>query len=67
MKEGVFALDLTIPANTTATVFLPAFTAAVARESGKPAAEAQGVKLLRGEIGEAVFEVQSGDYRFTAR
>jgi alpha-L-rhamnosidase len=66
VKDGVFTLDITLPANTTATVCVPAANAAAVQESGKPAAEAEGVKLLRTESGEAVFEVQSGVYRFTA-
>ena len=65
--EGAFTLDITIPANTSATVYVPAANAAAVQESGKPAAEAEGVKLLRAEKGEAVFEVQSGVYRFTVR
>ncbi len=71
LKGGQFTLDITIPANTTATVYLPAaatrstgYPAAV-QESGKPVAEAEGVKFLRTEGGEAVFAVQSGVYRFT--
>jgi alpha-L-rhamnosidase len=73
VKDGVFTLDLTIPANTTATVCVPAVDhgymvpAAAVQESGKPAAESEGVKFLRAENGEAVFEVQSGVYRFTVR
>ena len=66
-KEGVFTLDVTIPANTTATVYVPAARADAVQESGKPAAEAEGVKFLRAERGEAVYEVQSGTYRFTSR
>ncbi len=62
-----FALDVTIPANTTATVYMPAASEDTVRESGKPAAEAEGVKFLRAENGEAVYEVQSGSYKFTAR
>ena len=67
LKDGAVTLDVTIPANTTATVYVPAADANAVLESGKPAAEAEGVKLLRHEHGEAVFEVQSGEYHFTAR
>jgi alpha-L-rhamnosidase len=67
VKGGSFTLDITLPANTTATVYVPAADSAMVRESDKPATEAEGVKLLRAENGEAVFEVQSGVYRFAAR
>jgi alpha-L-rhamnosidase len=40
-------------------------SAGAVRESGRRAAEAQGVKFLRREGGAALFEVGSGEYRFT--
>jgi alpha-L-rhamnosidase len=64
--DGKFALDVRIPANTTATVFVPAKDAASVRESGKPITGAKGVAFLRMEDGAAVFAVGSGSYRFTA-
>ncbi len=64
--RSVFALNVTIPANTTATVWLPAKDAAGVTESGKPAGAAKGVKFLRAEDDRAVFEVQSGTYSFRA-
>ena len=57
-------MDVTIPANTTATVYVPAKDAAGVTESGKPAAKAEGVKLVRMETGMAVYEIGSGSYRF---
>ena len=57
-------MDVTIPANTTATVSIPSQDAAGVIESGRPAAKAEGVKLLRMENAAAVFEVGSGSYRF---
>ena len=35
------------------------------KESGRPAAQARGVKFLRAEGGRSVFEVASGTYRFS--
>ena len=57
-------MEVTIPANTTATVFVPAQDAAGVTESGKPAAQAEGVKFLRMENNAAVYAVGSGTYRF---
>lgn len=64
--DGAFHLEIEIPANTTATVFVPAAEAASVLESGAPAASAAGVRLLRHEAGRAVFAVGSGVYRFSS-
>jgi alpha-L-rhamnosidase len=64
--EG-FELEATIPANTYATVYLPAQAADEITESGRPLSRARGVKLDRMENGRAVLEVVSGSYRFRSR
>jgi len=58
--------DLTVPANTAATVYIPARDAAAVSEGGRPATQAAGVKFVRMEAGAAVFEVGSGEYRFAS-
>ena len=62
--EQKLTMNITIPPNTTATVYVPAKDAAVVTESGKPVAEAKGVKFLRMENGAAVYEIGSGTYQF---
>ena len=62
-----FTLNVTIPVNTTATVYVPAKDAESVTESGKPATKAKAVQLLRMEEGKAVFVVGSGQYRFVSR
>ena len=57
--DGKFALTVSIPANTTAQVYVPAKSLAKVQ----PAA---GVKFLRQEAGCAVFESGSGKYTFTS-
>ena len=52
-----FTLKVTIPANTTATVFVPA-------KSRAAVAQTDGATFLRMENGRAVFEVESGNYTF---
>jgi len=64
--EHIFTLEVTVPPNTSATVWVPAKDASTVTESGAPAAGAKGVKFLRAESGAAVFEVQSGSYTFRA-
>lgn len=61
-----FALHLEIPANTTATVYLPAHIGDGVTESGKDASEAQCVHLLRQDIDQAVYEIGSGTYEFVS-
>jgi alpha-L-rhamnosidase len=64
-REGAkLTMDVTIPVNTMATVCVPAKDAAGVTESGKPAAQAEGVKFLRIEASAAVFAIGSGAYRF---
>ncbi|MBN1421204.1 MAG: family 78 glycoside hydrolase catalytic domain [Planctomycetes bacterium] len=64
---GRFLLRVTIPCNTTATVFLPAADAESIRESGRPLAQAEGVKRIRMETGAAVLSVEGGTYAFESR
>jgi hypothetical protein len=52
-----FTLNVTIPANTTATIFVPA-------KSRETVTQADGAKFLRMENNRAVFETESGNYRF---
>ncbi len=59
---GAFTLAVSIPPNTSATVWMPAKDAAAVTESGSPAASARGVKFLRTEGDSALFELESGDY-----
>jgi hypothetical protein len=63
---GKFTLHVNIPANTTATVYLPAQNATRVTESGRPASEADGVHFLRQEKDRAVFHIGSGSYQFVA-
>jgi alpha-L-rhamnosidase len=57
-------MEVTIPPNTMATVYIPAQDAASVTESGRPASEATGVKFIRMENGADVNAASSGTYRF---
>jgi alpha-L-rhamnosidase len=63
-EKGQFTLDVTVPANTTATVWVPSKDAAMVMESGKKASDVKGVKFVRSEGGAAIFDVASGAYSF---
>jgi alpha-L-rhamnosidase len=60
-----YSQRIAIPANATATVYIPASDVRSIKESGRPAREAAGVRFLRMEAGYAVFSVGSGRYAFS--
>jgi alpha-L-rhamnosidase len=62
-----FTLRVTIPPNTTSTVFMPTNDASTVTESGQPVDHAAGVKLSGSRDGESMFEVESGSYEFSSR
>ena len=66
IENKTFHWNITVPANTTATVYVPAKDAAAVTESGKPASEAEGVKFLRMENDRAVYQVAAGSYGFVS-
>jgi alpha-L-rhamnosidase len=66
LQGGRLTFAVTIPPNVSATVYLPTAAAAGVTESGKPAADSAGIKVLEAEPNTAVFEVQSGSYTFNA-
>jgi alpha-L-rhamnosidase len=65
--RGAFTLSVSIPPNTSATVWMPAKDAASVTESGRPVARAHGVKSLRTEGDSALFEIESGNYVFQTK
>jgi alpha-L-rhamnosidase len=67
-REGhSFRLDVSVPANTTGTVYVPAKNSAAVRVGAGRADKAPGVRFLRMEEGCAVFAIESGRYSFAAR
>jgi alpha-L-rhamnosidase len=66
-KNGAVNLNVTIPANSTATVYVPATNAKNVTEGGIPASQADGIVFLKMEGTYAVFKVQSGKYQFISK
>jgi len=62
--DAGFELTLGIPANASATVYLPSPSAEDVTESGQPLAHSQGVRFLRQDGSTLVLEVASGQYTF---
>ena len=59
-----FELSVRIPANASATVYLPARSAEHVKESDRPFSQAEGVRFLSQESSTVVLEVASGQYTF---
>ncbi|MGA2065442.1 MAG: family 78 glycoside hydrolase catalytic domain [Thermoguttaceae bacterium] len=66
IEGGRFLWEITVPPNTTATVHLPAKDPAGVLVGGRPAAAAEGVRLLERGRERTVYEVPSGSYEFSA-
>ncbi|MBN1908098.1 MAG: family 78 glycoside hydrolase catalytic domain [Pirellulales bacterium] len=65
IADGRLTLRVVVPANTTATVWVPTHDASRVTEGGHPATEAPGVQRTPGTVPDvAVFEVESGRYEF---
>ncbi|MCW3061865.1 MAG: putative Rhamnosidase [Capsulimonas sp.] len=62
--KDTFTLNLTIPANMSATVYIPVKDGAKVTEGGRVAADAPGVHLLRRETGNNIYRIESGEYKF---
>jgi len=60
-------LTVEIPADTTATVSIPARSADAVTESGKPIVQGSGVTLLRLAAGRAELSVAPGHYHFESK
>jgi alpha-L-rhamnosidase len=63
-ESHILTLETTIPANTTAIVYIPTKDVRSVTESGKPADKSEAVKFLRMEGQAAVYEVGSRHYEF---
>ncbi len=67
-REGAaFTLEVQIPANTTATVFVPSRPGSEVTENGVTANRGKDVRFVRHQDGCSLFAVASGHYRFHSR
>jgi alpha-L-rhamnosidase len=60
-------IELVIPVNTTATVYVPAKKVSDVMEGNISADESDGVQFLGTENGMAIYLVDSGEYAFTSK
>jgi alpha-L-rhamnosidase len=62
--KQMLTVNVTIPPNTTATLYLPATDAKTATEGGRPLSKAKGVKQMATQPGRMTLELQPGVYEF---
>ena len=66
LKDGQFELQVSVPPNTRATVYVPAPDPSAVTEGGQPLAVERGVTAVREEGNAVAIEVGSGEYSFRA-
>jgi hypothetical protein len=64
LADGKLTLNVRVPPNPTATVYVPDADPKTVTESGQPAAQTLGVLGAKAEDGAAVFRVGAGRYAF---
>ncbi|MFC4321439.1 glycoside hydrolase family 78 protein [Litchfieldia salsa] len=64
LKNGTFTYKATVPANTTATLYIPTNNVNTIKEGNQPVKKVKGVKFIEFKDGEAVYELESGSYEF---
>ena len=66
VENGKFVLNVSVPPNTTARVFIPASSANDISESGKALTSSKEIKVGGTEGGYVIMDVGSGNYNFIA-
>jgi len=67
LENGSFLWDISVPVNSTATVYLPTINPKSIKESSKSLSETTGVTFSRMADGRAVLTVVSGSYSFISK
>jgi alpha-L-rhamnosidase len=65
-NSGTVEMQVSVPVNTTALVYVPATSRQSVTESGQPLETAIGAAFVGMEGAQAVLRLGSGDYRFTS-
>jgi alpha-L-rhamnosidase len=66
IANGTLRMDVTIPANTVATIRIPTNRPDQVQEGSGPVTHADGVKVVESKPGALVVEVGGGEYHFSA-
>jgi len=66
-SDNSFEWSISIPANTSATVYIPARSLSDVMESGKDISKAEGIQSVKLENDAAVVQLGSGEYKFVSK
>lgn len=66
IEDKMFKLNVVIPPNTTAIVYIPSGSIRNITESGKAVKKIKDIKLLENKTRETLLEIGSGTYKFEA-
>ncbi len=66
LVNDTFLWEVSVPPNTSATLYMPAREVESIQENGQPLEVAEGVEFNHIEKGSAVIQIQSGDYHFVS-
>jgi alpha-L-rhamnosidase len=64
LTEGNFRMKVTVPPNTTASVYLPADINSQVYENSMPTEHSEDVRFIECESGNAIYHIGSGSYDF---
>lgn len=67
IKNDNLIYTATVPANTSATLYLPVSDLKSIKENGKKVVDTDYIKFIKYEAGKAVYEVKSGKYSFESK
>jgi alpha-L-rhamnosidase len=62
--RGLLTWKVTVPPNTTASALVPTADEKTITESGRPLAQAKGIKPVNAKSGQVVLELEPGTYEF---
>ena len=65
-ENGKLTWNVSIPANTTAIIYIPSFENGEVFEGNRPAADQNGIEYVRSEKIYVVFKILSGNYSFSS-
>jgi alpha-L-rhamnosidase len=66
-NEDIFSLDIKIPVNTTALIYIPSSDLKSIREGNRKFSELKDIELIKMANGTAVLKIGSGKYSFTSK
>jgi alpha-L-rhamnosidase len=63
-ENGEFDWDVTVPPNSTATIYIPGKEIKV---NGKDIAQSKNLRFIQQDVDSGVFEIESGNYKITSK